>query len=310
MKFFSAVTWIAIGSVSLSLKSAAPALFTVPTHAGDYNEAIKSDGRIRKFNLHVPPGVQSGAPLSLVLAFHGSSASASVIERETAFNPRADSINAVVAYPEGLHRGWNIGECCRYSFMKGIDDIEFSMDIIHTLQRSMNISRDRIYATGYSDGGSLAYLIACRHSDEIAAVAAVGSTLYDPLPKCRGPVSILNIHATGDRNVPFAGKRGSVAATDRGEHTEHSAADVVNFWLDNNQCARIPVRSITGKVKRESYTCPRAEVLFFSIEGGEHGWPGGGRGWILSPIPPKDVAASDSILSFFLGHRAQRSATR
>ncbi len=105
MKIFSAVTWILIGSASLSLKSAAPTLFTNPDRPGDYNEAIKSGGRIRRFILHVPPGVKSGVPLPLVLAFHGSSASASVIARETAFDPRADSINAVVAYPDANLRG-------------------------------------------------------------------------------------------------------------------------------------------------------------------------------------------------------------
>ena len=241
------------------------------------------------------------------MAFHGSSASASVIERETGLDQWAERMNFLVVYPEGLHRGWNIAECCGYSFMKKINDVQFAMDIVRVLSNSMSVDRNRIYATGYSNGGSIAYLIACAHSDQIAAAAGVGTTLYDPLPTCSEPVSILNIHATGDKNVRYDGKTGRVPATERGEHTEHSAKDVVQFWVRSNGCDTIPSVTRTAKVRSESYSCGRHEVAFLTIEGGEHGWPGGGRGWILSPIPPTDIAASDSILKFFGSHpRAQR----
>ncbi len=294
--------WLAAGIASLSMESSTAPLFRAPPGPGDYVETIKSGSRLRKFRLHVPSRYNPKNATPLLLAFHGTSASAAVLERETSFNPRADSMNFLVVYPEGLHRGWNIGECCRYSFMKNVDDVRFSLDVIRTLQRFMNVDSTRIYATGYSDGGSLAYLLACKHPRVIAAASAIGSTLYDPLPKCEGPVSILNIHATRDGHVPFLGKTGTVASSERGEHTEHSASDVVHFWLENNKCALESAAAKTENVKRDYYTCRGSEVVFFTIEGGDHGWPGGGRGWILSPMPPKDLSASDSILKFFFAH--------
>jgi polyhydroxybutyrate depolymerase len=186
--------------------------------------------------------------------------------------------------------------------MKKVDDVAFASSIISILETRMNVDPKRVYVTGYSDGGSLSYLIACKTAGKIAAAAAVGSTLYDPLPSCSDAIPVMNIHATGDRNVPYAGKKGLVPANERGTHTERSARDVVNFWTANNRCSTIPATVRAGKVIRESYQCLGADVVFFTIEGGEHGWPGGGRGWVLSPIPPKDLSATDSIFAFFLQH--------
>lgn len=296
------------GSLLILLSASSPRVFSAPHGSGDYVAAIKSGKRFRTFRLHVPPKYGVEKPVPLILAFHGSSASASVIERETGLDQWADSMNFLVVYPEGLHRGWNIGECCRYSFMKNIDDVQFARDLIRVLKNNMSVDANRVFATGYSDGGSLAYLLACAHPDQIAAAAGVGSTLYNPLPVCAAPVSIMNIHATGDKNVPFYGKAGKVPATQRGEHTQHSAGDIVQFWVRNDRCSTATVTR-TQKVRKEAYSCGVHDVFFFIIEGGEHGWPGGGRGWILSPIPPTDIAASDSILKFFLDHPLRSSGS-
>lgn len=298
---------IIAGGALFALTAAEPEFYTHETVPGDYAKKVDVDGRTRDFRLHVPAGYDGTRPLPVFFVFHGSSADAGVIERETSFDDLADSLGAFVVYPEGLHRGWNIGECCRYSFTHRVDEAAFVSTILDRLERGFRVDSSRVYATGYSDGGTLSYILGCQLPDRIAAVAGVSATLFDPQPRCVGarPVPAMVIHGTGDTHIPYAGQAGGPAAI-RMQHRNLSAPAVTAFWVARDACDASPERVQVRRVTRERYACPDdAEVLFYTIAGGEHGWPGGGRGWIFSPRPPTDMNASDTIATFFLRHRLQ-----
>ncbi len=282
-----------------------PGYYAHETVAGDYVKRIDVDGRSREYRLHLPNGYDRSRRLPLMLVFHGSSASASVIERETSFDDLADSLGFIVAYPEGLHRGWNIGECCRYSFKEHVNELAFIQSLITRLESGLGVDPMRVYAAGYSDGGTLSMLLACRLPDRIAAIGTVSGTLFDPLPSCDSsrPVPVIVIHGTGDTHIPYAGQRGG-KATVNGRHETLSAPQVTQFWVRQDDCAQFPQSATSGRVIRLRYDCAdSASVVFYTIQGGEHGWPGGGRGWIFSPRPPSDMNATDSIVKFFLQQR-------
>lgn len=294
-----------LGTAVFALTAGAPGFYTQAAVSGDYTRKVDVDGRSRDYELHLPEGYDGTRALPVLFVFHGSSASASVVERETSFDAIADSLGMIVVYPEGLHRGWNIGECCRYSFKHHVDEAAFVSAILDTLERGLRVDSTRVYATGFSDGGTLSYLLACRLSDRIAAVAGVSATLFAPTPVCATAhaVPVMVIHGTGDTHVPYQGQVGG-APSIRGPHQTLSAPDVTAFWVTHDACAADPERTRAGRVTRERYGCADgAEVVFFSIDGGEHGWPGGGRGWVLSPEPPTDMSASDSIATFLLRHQ-------
>jgi polyhydroxybutyrate depolymerase len=155
-------------------------------------------------------------------------------------------------------------------------------------------------------------LLACRLPATITAAASVSGTLLDPLPACNlsRPVSMMVIHGTGDRNIPYEGRSGGPGFI-RGPHHEHSAPEVAQFWIQQDSCDTRPELMQHLAVIKATYTCAagRAEVVFYTIHNGQHGWPGGGRGWIFSPRPPTDMAASDTIAAFFLRHRTGEHAT-
>ncbi len=272
---------------------------------GDYTKKINVNGRRREYRLHLPSGYDHTKRLPLVLVFHGSSADAAVIERETDFDAAADSLGFVVVYPEGLHRGWNIGECCRYSFVNNVSETAFVNALLDRIEAGISIDPSRVFATGYSDGGTLSCLLACSLSQRINAVAAVSGTLFDPFPACNisRPVSVLVIHGTGDTHVPYEGRKGGAPSV-RGKHQTHSSPQVVQFWVERDKCGAAPTTARSGRVIRTEYNCADStNVLFYSIDMGEHGWPGGERGWVFSPVPPRDMNATDSIAGFFLRQR-------
>lgn len=285
-------------------------MYAIPSSPGNYVRHVEVQGEARTYRIHVPKGYDGSAPLPIIFAFHGTSASASVLERETSFNKLGDSLGFFVVYPEGLHRGWNIGDCCRYSFVKHKDETAFTLNILDALSHGLRIDTTRIYATGYSDGGTLSLLLACGISSRITAVASVAGTLLDPVPACdlSRPVPVMIIHGTGDHNIPYEGKRGGPGYV-RGNHHEHSAPEVTQFWVSHDSCGKTPIIVQHRNVVKSSYDCAggHAEVVFYTIYNGQHGWPGGGRGWVFSPPPPNDMSASDTIAAFFLRHRIGES---
>ena len=89
-----------------------------------------------------------------------------------------------------------------------VDDFGFTLAMIEKLLSSDNIDPDRIYACGYSNGGYFAYALACFHSDKIAAVGSVASTMMEETYGACNPeqaLSVINIHGTSDSIIPYEG---------------------------------------------------------------------------------------------------------
>ena len=80
-----------------------------------------------------------------------------------------------------------------------VDDVGFIRLLIASLRSQYEIDPARVFASGHSNGGILAYRLACELSDEIVAIG-VQSTVLEISP-CRPthPVSVLQIHGSGIR---------------------------------------------------------------------------------------------------------------
>jgi len=88
----------------------------------------------------------------------------------------ADREGFVAVYPNGTGRGtraltWNAGGCCAYAERNNIDDVGFTKALLDDLTSRVHIDRTRVYATGISNGGMMAFRLAVEASDRIAAIA-------------------------------------------------------------------------------------------------------------------------------------------
>lgn len=66
-------------------------------------------------------------------------------------------------------------------------------------------------APGHSNGGILAYRLACELSDRIAAIGVQSSALEVSPCEPSTPVSVLHIHGADDQNLPIGGGQGPKA---------------------------------------------------------------------------------------------------
>jgi polyhydroxybutyrate depolymerase len=292
----------------------------VPTSAGAADPATRSsehqltvDGVKRTYYLH-PPSKLDGSPVPLVIVFHGGQGDGLKIAGQTGFNQVADHRGFAVAYPNSLGY-WNDGRATTTGGSG--DDVAFVRALIDHLVKTQNVDRQRVYATGASNGGMFTLRLACEMSDEIAAFApVVASFPADYRAKCRPhrALPIMMVNGTSDTFIPWQG--GSIRkGLFRGAGGEViPVPDTLEFWRQHNGCASEPsVRQLPDIDKNDGTTAQlitypncREVVRMIRIEGGGHTWPGSeyaASGWIghLVGKTNRDVNASEAIWEFFKG---------
>lgn len=88
-----------------------------------------------------------------------------------------------------------------------VDDLLFVDAILETLQTDYSVDTDRIYASGFSNGGAMTSFLAAHRSDRFAAVAASGGFIDNDIdaPSDR-PLSI--VASLGENDDRFTGPLG------------------------------------------------------------------------------------------------------
>jgi polyhydroxybutyrate depolymerase len=222
-------------------------------------------GSDRAYRLYQPPGLTPSAPLVIML--HGGFGTAEQAERAYGWDELADKAKFVVAYPDGLHRAWNTngGGCCGRPAREGVDDVRFISAVVADVAKNVSVNVAKVYATGISNGGIMAYTLAC-NTGVFAAIGPDSATQLDPCPSPH-PTSVLHIHGTADRLIPYKGGRGTSVIDGP------SAANVNAFWRNVDRCGA-PTATTSGEVTTSTATCAdHRAVVLVTVDGGDHEWP-------------------------------------
>jgi len=269
---------------------------------------VEHAGRTRSYLLHVPPQLDDG-PVALVVALHWEGAQARMMEELTGFSKLADRKGFIVAYPYGTgmlpdrYLTWNAGTCCGFAWENDIDDEGFIRKLIETLGAEYPVDPGRVYLTGISSGGMLAYRVACAWSERIAAIGVVAAVLNHSPCLPRAPVSVIAFHGTADRYVLYEGGRPEVYY-DAYEREDVSVASSLEVWVGRNACPAKPWRSQNSRFARDVWgpCLAGTEVVLYTLKGGGHGWPGGKPVRYFLDDPRTDILATPLIWEFFDHH--------
>lgn len=226
---------------------------------------ITVGGHDRSYRLYKPAGMSASAPLVVVL--HSYSGSAAQAERAYGWDKLATTNKFVVAYPEGLSRAWNVdGEgCCGRPGREGVDDVAFITAAVADITKNVSIDAARVYATGMSNGGIMSYTLACT-TDLFSAIGPVAGI---QLNACRSPhpTSVMHIHGTTDRLVPYGGGPGFSVINGP------SVPDVNAFWRKADQCGP-PAATTDGAITTSTAGCAdNRSVVLITVDGRGHEWP-------------------------------------
>lgn len=327
----AAFTWACVLGCSLFVASCLgrePGLLDdtsgpIPTEPGDYGRSMQSDGRERVFGMHIPEGFSTDEPTPAYFVFHGGGPKSNgenlAAVRDWGFEDRAGTDGGVVVYPLAGHSGednqiWNDGR----DTTGGADDLAFVADLLERLDERLNLDRDRIYATGASNGGMMSFHIACNLSEEFAAVAPViaalprvQSTTCSPTE----PVSLLAIQGSEDECIDFCGGDATCDVIGGRGGAILSAGETRRFWANANDCSSDPdLRRLEQRTRVDATRAYRWEhrlctdatrIDYYYVDGMGHRWP---------PSPAalngsRELDATARIWSFFQGVTDQDPAT-
>lgn len=243
---------------------------------------IPIGGKNRDYVVHVPTEI--AASPALVLGLHPLSGSGPAYQKTSGWDKVADKEKFVVVYPTGITPvsmggssmpGWDI---------TGESDVNFMLALIDTMAARYKIDRKRVYSTGYSMGGMLSYVLACRKSDKITAIGSIdGFPVGQNAGSCKPsvPVPVCHVHGATDHFVDI-----------------DDLPPWIKKFAEVDGCQSSPKTTTGAKYKKDDYSpCDNGnEVILYTITGMDH---------IGAANTDKfDFSAADTFWTFFSRHPA------
>lgn len=222
------------------------------------------------YHLRLPDGA---GPHPVLIWYHGHRGNGASIHRGGGLERDFLEQGYALLAPNGFRRGDGARS---YPARAGAprDDVAFTLAALEAAGARAELDRARVYAGGFSAGGSMAWLLACEVGDRLAGMVSVAGALRRPNPtECAGlaGLPVLQIHGFADGQVPFEGRR------IRDWH-QGSVWETLDRARNANGCRSNPDEIEAGPVFRSRIwdaSCSGATVQLEVHDGG-HGLP---RGW-------------------------------
>jgi|TARA_A100001011_G_scaffold247044_1_gene255289 polyhydroxybutyrate depolymerase len=259
---------------------------------------MNSGGLEREFFIYIPDNLIDSTDISpLVMNFHGGEGYAEYEMEYTGFRELSESENFIAVYPQGTvaegkgSTGWFTGIGCNTA--GEVCDVAFISELIDALVSEYYIDGDRVYASGFSNGGFMIYSLACYLSDKVAAFGPVAGLMYtEELDNCTPDraLPIIHIHGENDSSIPIGGSSYAVGFS-----------SVLEYWTDFNQCTATAIvdgadnngdgYAWSATIKDECNDGVR--LAFYRLGGTDHEWPNrDGLGY------DNDIDAASTIWNF------------
>lgn len=277
-----------------------PELSTVP-ESRMKTVRLKDTGRI--FSIHLPKNFDQESdfklPTVIVLADH--KLRPEYFSEMTGFNTKADQEGFITVYPET--KSLHTADSMEYE----TEQLEFFGSLLEKLESDYHADPNRIYLTGFAEGGSLAHLLGAR-LPRFAAVGSVSGTAgFGSVHSVRS-LPVIHIHGTRDRITPERGGFGST-----GDYEYTSVDEMLRMWIIHNRSGIIPVVEDLPNPKKEGCRMKQflypaenpgaAETIYIQIENGGHTWPGANNSPKAWGKVCRDVKGCDLLWAFFKRHQ-------
>lgn len=232
---------------------------TLPTAAGD-----------RSYIIHAP-GSAVAQNLPVVFVLHGDGGTGASIKGYSGFDALADTEQFMAVYPSAQSGSW--------SRAKGeLKDVEFISALIDYLCGEYKVNTAKVYATGHSAGGYMAYNLGMSLPGKITAIAPVAGNMYGidgfnwnnffssadfrPLP-------VMHIHGDADATVTYPDPNHTPDSW-----SEWPLSSLAYFTCGENTYT-LPQQDLnpSGSVRKLSFCSGAVELSLVRIVGGGHGWP-------------------------------------
>jgi len=255
------------------------------------------DGRDRSFILDVPSKLKPGAPL--VMVFHGFTGSAKDVREFTGFAKVSEQHGFVAVYPQGTRDSkgksfFNVG----YEFHRdqSVDDVRFARSLAERLTRDLRLDSRAVFATGFSNGGDISFLLGTQREPFVAAIAPVSGTMMQSWARDFRPAARISVLAVNSRDDKTTLWDGDMNNRD-GWGAYLSTESVMDLWVKGLALERSE-RKNPGKTIQLSHwstQTDQTETRLYALEVGGHNWP--------RTLGDESETTAETIWRFFDRHR-------
>lgn len=247
-------------------------------------DSILIEGHYRTF-LFQNPGDNKKS--SLMFVMHGSGGNGKdMMSSTTRLEEKAKNERLLLVYPNGYQKYWN--ECRKAATstanIENINENAFFEGMIEYFKSKCHIDKQKVFASGMSGGGHMAYKLALTMPQKIKAITAIIANLPDTnnidCIEAKRPISIMIVNGTEDPlnlynggmmvsgNVTF----GYVRSTDRTFKYWSNLAGYTGDPVKENLPDTDPSDGRT--IERYTYKKKgKPEVVLLKVIGGKHDYP-------------------------------------
>lgn len=224
----------------------------------------------------LPAAYDGTTPLPLIILLHADGVTPAVQDSYMHLSPVTRASGAYLVLPNGTAPSgstlpeWNDG----IAFHTTADDQAYLSSVIDQALAMLPVDAHRIYFIGHSNGGFMAYRMACLESARVTGIVAIAAGDFPSTSFCTPAraVSVLHLHGTADTVSPIGGVSGVYAG----------AVETTQRWAQVASCditmthtpaaLDIDARVAGAETTATDYIvgCTGARVSLFTMTGSEH----------------------------------------
>lgn len=163
---------------------------------------LQVGGQDRRYLLQPAQGLAPGETSALVVVLHQEGGTPAGVAAETDLAGLRQQ-GATLAYPAGIDRSWDAGDCCGTPHENGVDDVAFVEAVLENATEQAPVDPSRTALVGYSSGGMLTYRYVCDRPGTLAAAVVVSGSLESPCDDAITTPDVLALHGKSDGTIGF-----------------------------------------------------------------------------------------------------------
>jgi poly(3-hydroxybutyrate) depolymerase len=162
---------------------------------------ISVGGMSRQYTLRKPDDYDANRAYKLMFSFHWLNGTMQNVANGSgtaeAYYGLWELANGSMIFvaPQGINNGWSDSG---RSMTMGGQDIQFTQALFNQLESTLCIDKSRVFAEGFSMGGSMSYAVACALPDIFRAVAAHSGGPMSGCVQHTKPVAYFMTHGIND----------------------------------------------------------------------------------------------------------------
>lgn len=208
------------------------------------------------------------ARLPVIVLMHGVAMTPAGIVRYT--NLAQHTGPAIIIAPAGYDRSWNAGDCCGPAYRANVNDVAFIQKVVsQVLAANADANPSRVFAVGFSNGGRMAYKLACDLPGTFAGFAAAEAV---PVETCTS-LHPTDITIVAQQDDPYLTIDANQRPKYRDGHVEPTVASVIAHWTALDGCADHYIETYYGEAIVKTWDCARnTRLTYVWYPEGAHTW--------------------------------------